>query len=132
MILASFLRRFPDELRADFQQHYGLNLDEMGGSYGIGHAACLAAQLPKDSRTFVAADPLCEYASATNRLLAQIEYHTHAGWYVHTEDARKERNQPQFLMGLCGNTGTTQGEPLSIDEYMEILARPRKEVQHGG
>ena len=105
----------------------------MGGSYSIRHAACLAAQLPPDSRTFVAADPLCEYASATNRLLAQIEYHTHVGWYMRTEDAQKQRNQPQFLMGLVGGeSGTTQGESLDVDEYMEILARPRKEVQHGG
>lgn len=104
----------------------------MGGAYGIGHAACLAAQLPKDSRTFVAADPLCEFSSATNRLLALIEYHAHVGWYMHTEDAKKGRNEPQFLMGLTGDAGTTQGESLSIDEYMEILAKPRKEVQHGG
>lgn len=104
----------------------------MGGAYSIGHAACLAAQLPTDSRTFVAADPLCEFSSATNRLLALIEYHTHTGWYVHTEDARNECNKPQFLMGLTGNAGTTQGESLSIDEYMEILTKPRKEVQHGG
>lgn len=54
MALASFLRRFPDELRADFQQHYGLNLGELGGAYGIGHAACLAAQLPPGSRTLAA------------------------------------------------------------------------------
>lgn len=132
MILASFLRRFPDELRADFQQHYGLNLDDMGGSYSISHAACLAAQLPKDSRTFVASDPACEYASATNRLLALIEYHTHVGWYMSTEDARKGRNQPKFLSGLADKRESTQGESLSIDEYMEILTKPRKEVQHGG
>lgn len=54
MALAAFLRRFPDELRADFQQHYGLNLDDMGGPYGIGHAACLAAQLPPGSRASAA------------------------------------------------------------------------------
>lgn len=105
----------------------------MGGAYGIGHAACLAAQLPKDSRTFVAADPMCEYASTTNRLLALIEYHAHAGWWMHTEDARRGRNQPRLLlMPDAGDAGTTQGESLSIDEYNEILARPRKEVQHGG
>lgn len=117
-------------MRADFQQHYGLNLDEMGGAYSIRHAASLAAQLPKDSRTFVAADPLCEYASATNRLLALIEYHTHVGWWQLTEDAQKGRNHPQFIATPTGS-GTTQGESLSIEEYMEILALPRKEVQHG-
>ena len=27
--------------------------------------------------------------------------------------------------------GTVQGESHSIDEYMEILSKPRKEVKHG-
>ena len=31
-----------------------------------------------------------------------------------------------------GEEGKAQGESLPIDEYMEILAKPRKEVQHGG
>lgn len=76
-------------MRADFQQFYALNLDEMGGAYGIGHAACLAAQLPFGSRVI--------------SLLS------------------KEEEQE----------GTTQGESHSIDEYMEILSKPRKEVRHG-
>lgn len=104
----------------------------MGGDYSICHAACLAAQLPKDSRTFVAANPMCEYASTTNRLLALIEYHAHAGWWMHTEDARKGRNRPQLLLTPNSDkSGTTQGEPLSIDEYRNLLSKPRKEVQHG-
>lgn len=118
-------------MRADFQQYYGLDLDKMGGDYSIRHAACLAAHLPKDSRTFVAVNPLCEYASTTNRLLAMIEYHAHAGWWVHTEDARRGRNAPQFVAAAeTGEPKKTQGESLFIDEYMEILAKPRKEVQH--
>lgn len=93
LILAFFLRKYPDQLRADFQQYYGLNLDEMGGAYGIGHAACLAAQLTGESRTIAA--------------------------HAKTMEER-------------GVDGKTQGESLPIDEYMEILARPRKEMQHGG
>lgn len=103
----------------------------MGGTYGIGHAACLAAQLPLDSRTFVAIEPSCQYASTTNRLLASIEYHAHAGWWVHTEDAKKGRNHPCHVAAQPEGKGTTQGESLSIDEYMEILSKPRREVQHG-
>lgn len=130
MVLASFLRRFPDELRADFQQCYGLNLDDMGGSFGIGHAACLAAQLPPDSRTFSAADPLCAYATPTNRLLALIEYHAHAGWYVHTEDARRGRNRPRPVTERTARG--TQGQAMEIGELREFLARPRREARHGG
>lgn len=103
----------------------------MGGAYSIGHAACLAAHLPLDSRTFVAENPLCEYATATNKLLALIEYHAHVGWWIHSEDARNGSNAPRFIASPEEESGRTQGESLSIDEYMEILARPRKEVQHG-
>ena len=92
LILAFFLRKYPDQLRADFQQVYGLNLDEMGGGYGIAHAACLAAQLRWDSRTVEACSKDME------------------------DRAEAEK---------------TQGETLPIDEYMEILSKPRKEVQHG-
>lgn len=78
-------------MRADFQQFYGLNLDEMGGAYSIGHAACLAAQLPYGSRVVTL--------------------------IVAASEKDKE--------------GTTQGESHSIYELNEILAKPRKEVQHG-
>lgn len=104
----------------------------MGGAYSIGHAACLAAQLPPDSRTFVASDPLCEYASTTNRLLALIEYHAHSAWWMQSEDARKGRNQPRLVFQLDkGKQGTAQGESLTIEEITTLLAKPRKGVQHG-
>lgn len=67
-------------------------MDEMGGAYGVSHAACLAAQLTGESRTITA--------------------------HAKTLEAQ-------------GGNGKTQGESLSIDEYNEILARPRKEVPHG-
>ena len=79
-------------MRADFQQWYGLNLDLMGGDYGIDHASCLAAHLPWESRTFAAF----------------------------------RREMPTDV-----EDGMAQGESLPIDEYMEILSRPRKEVEHG-
>ena len=104
----------------------------MGGAYSISHAACLAAQLPKDSRTFVAVDPMCEYASTTNKLLALIEYHTHAAWWQRTEDALKGNNKPVPVFAQTdGGHARTQGDSLTIEEYMAILAKPRREVQYG-
>ena len=50
-MLAESLREHPCELRADFQQYYGLNIDGMGDAYPLFHAACLCAQLPPESRT---------------------------------------------------------------------------------
>ena len=104
----------------------------MGGAYSIGHAACLAAHLPKDSRTLTALEPMNVYGTATNRLLALIEYHAHAGWYVHTEDARKGRNAPKPVFDNSEDKrGKTQGDSLTIEEYEAILAKPRREVQYG-
>lgn len=51
MALAQACKNAPCELRADFQQYYGLNLDGMGEAYTLSHAACLCAQLPPESRT---------------------------------------------------------------------------------
>ena len=103
----------------------------MGGSYSISHAAVLAAQLPKDSRTLIALDPASAYCTVTNQLLALIEYHAHVGWWLHTEDARNGRNRPQFVTAKPDESGKTQGEALTIEEYQALLERPRKEVQHG-
>lgn len=131
MVLAVLLRRHPDELRADFQQHYGLNIDDMGGSYSLQHAATLAAQLPRDSRTLIAENPECEW-NLTNTLLGMIEFHAHNGWYVHTEDARSGANAPQPLMPWARGREGRQGESMGIDEYTEFLSRPRKEVDEDG
>lgn len=39
-----------DELRADMQQFYGLNIDGMGSAFSVAHGAALAAQLPPGAR----------------------------------------------------------------------------------
>lgn len=43
MALGAALGSHPDELRADLQREYGLNVDEMGRSFSCLHAAsCMA------------------------------------------------------------------------------------------
>lgn len=50
MLLAALLDAAGEELRADMQQVYGLNIDDMGEAFSPWHAASLAAQLPRGSR----------------------------------------------------------------------------------
>lgn len=45
---------YASELRADFQQFYGLNIDRMGEEYSLLHAADLAVQLPFEARVWAA------------------------------------------------------------------------------
>lgn len=120
------MARHPDELRADFQQHYGLDLDDMGAAYSLHHAAALAAHLPRGSRTLAAEDPDSEWGLAET-LLGMIELQVRNCWYVHTEDARIGANAPQPLMpwarDACG-----QSESMEIEELDEFLSRPRRAV----
>lgn len=46
------MAEYPSELEADMRQVYGVDVWEVGEGMRLGHAACLAAQLPADSRTF--------------------------------------------------------------------------------
>lgn len=94
MALATVERNHPDELRADFQQVYGLNLDGMGEGYSHAHAAALMAQLPRSSRVAKALDPSNEWDDATY-LLSIIEYDLRVLIWQNTKDAQRNRNKPK-------------------------------------
>ena len=68
------MRRYPDELRADFQQFYGLNLDRMGADYTRLHAAALCVQLPRESRLVRAMDPSAAWGDS--EYIARAMEHT--------------------------------------------------------
>jgi hypothetical protein len=63
----------PAQLRADLQQFYSLNLDDMGGSYSYEHAAALVANLPRSSRMASIFNAACEWDDS-EYLLFLIEY----------------------------------------------------------
>jgi hypothetical protein len=96
MALAGFIVRHPAELRADFQQYYGLNIDGMGQEFDVFHAADLAAQLPSDSRTFKAENVELEWTDS-DYMLWSIEFSLRVLRWQNTEDGRKNRNKPRPL-----------------------------------
>lgn len=63
-MLAAAMRRYPDELRADFQQFYGLNVDDMGAAFTRLHAAALCVQLPRESRLVRAMEPAAAWGDS--------------------------------------------------------------------
>lgn len=95
MLLAVVGRDRPDELRADFQQYYGLNIDGMGADYSPAHAAALLAQLPLESRIMRAENADLEWDEATY-FLAQIEYDLRVLIWQKTKDAQHGRNKPEL------------------------------------
>jgi hypothetical protein len=86
------MRDRPRELRADFQQTYGLDLDGMGVDYSIAHAACLAAQLPPGARIWRGTP---DEWDANTYLLVRIEHALRVIAWQSTEDAQKRRNYPK-------------------------------------
>lgn len=59
---------YPDELRADLQRFYNLNIDEMGAGFSCSHAAACAAHLPLGSNVLARIDPKYSWTATDYRL----------------------------------------------------------------
>lgn len=86
----------PDELMADFQQYYGIDVWPMvaGSGYQVARAAALAWQLPRDGRAWAAVDPLGASSTQT-AIIRQIEHDLRLWMWAHTKDAQNNSNQPE-------------------------------------
>lgn len=79
-MLAPILLDYRDELTADFQQYYQLDLNAMMDAGSFAAIATLTAQLPAQSRTFIRLHPELEWDENTYLLalivdqLANISY----------------------------------------------------------
>lgn len=86
--------KYADELRADFQQYYRLNIDDMGNGYTYQHAAVLVSQLPIGSRVLSKMDPRASWTQS-DYLLSLIEYDLRVLAWQKTKDAEHGRNKPK-------------------------------------
>lgn len=123
-VLASALELHHDELYADFQQYYGIDLwtlaifDERHTT-DVDRAAILAAQLPRDARVHVAADPLAR-VSVTDFMLRKIEHNQRMWHWANTKDAEQGANPPEQVLFA--------GEQEAHDRAAERAARQSKRV----
>lgn len=128
MVLATELALHEDELRADLQQHYGIDLDgAMCGRHTAPHVAALVVQLPQDARLRVAEDADSTW-TLDACLTAMLVNALHMLMYGMAD--RKRRGSPPEAVGpswMRGrrNSSTLEARVLSVDELMEILNKPR-------
>ena len=131
MLLAAILRMYPDELRADMQEVYGIDIDlaPMQGHSAI-HVAALAAQLPHGARIHRAEEQDCAW-SLTDVLLAALlnEFRT-MEWAMLDKRRRGPRPQPVGPSYMAGRH-RLKARAMPVDELMEILSRPRTEAAGG-
>lgn len=128
MVFAQCAARWPDELRADFQQYYTLDIDEVGRGIRIRRAASLCAHLPRGSRTVRRLDPDSEWATEAH-FLARIEHECRALLWSKTKDAEKGRNFPKPMPTPAQRAETRRKyEGTDYEEVARVLGVPVKEV----
>lgn len=122
----------PDELRADFQQYYHLNIDGMGRDYTTLHAASLLTQLPEGSRVRLAYAPDAAWTSDRALLAAMVNDLNWLVW-AQTKDAKHNRNKPRPIGPSARRPDERRvvGMAMAPDELLETIARIRREAQHG-
>ena len=123
-----------DELRADLQRVYHIDLDHaMGGEHTAGHVAALVSCLPSDSSLAATVDDdarwtveACVLADVRNLLAGLI-------WGM---GDKRRRGSPPKPIGPSwmtkGNDRTLEARVLSIEELMRELGKPRKGAENGG
>ena len=132
MVLARLEAERPDELRADFQQFYGLCIDGMGRAYTHAHAACLAAQLPRESRCFRADDPAAAWGDS-EYLLAAIEHGVRMLLWSKTKDAERGRNAPKALQTPADRARVAKKlESTDVERVTDVLVKAGVMSRGGG
>lgn len=118
-----------DELRADLQQYYGVDIDRaMAGEHSAQHVSALVTQLPSDARLRHVDDDDREW-DLDRTLLAALLNCFNALLYG-MSDKRKRGRRPQ-LVGPSYMTGDRDGRKLdaqvmTVDELNEILSMARR------
>ena len=129
MRFAGWRRAYPAQLRADFQQYYGLNLDGMGRGYTAMHAADLAVMLPSDSRTYLAIDPENSWTLEAQLSADMVNAARDLVWLE--ADAKRRRSNRPKPIGPKVSAPNPDAEAIDADDYLETLERLREEAASG-
>ena len=127
MMLAAVLGIHEDELRADMQEHYGIDLDHaMSGAHSAYHVAALVSQLPQGSRLRCTEDEddmwrldsmlLAGVLNSVNRLAYMLADKK-------TRGPMPEAVGPSWLRDR--NRRSLPARVMTVDRLMDELSKPR-------
>lgn len=117
-----------DELRADLQETYGIDIDRaIAGEHTARHIAALVVQLPPNARCRVAAnrDNVWTLSDVVN--VSTLNALRVFMWSF--GDPKKRGQMPQVIgpkWMVDANKRTLPARALPVDELMEVLSRPRR------
>lgn len=127
MALASVVANHEDELRADLQQYYGIDLDAaIDGQHTAKHIAALAIQLPLDSRIGKKANKDNNWA--LNDVLLAVLINNFRMFVYGMSDPKKRGRKPELIgpSWLTQQKKTLPARVLPINKLMEELNKPRR------
>ena len=94
-MLAAVMAKWPDELRADLQQYYGIDLDHaIAGEHTADHVAALVRCLPSDARVMTREDPDAMWTLETVLLASLLNAFTSFMWGMSDKTKRGKRPDP--------------------------------------
>lgn len=126
MTLAIALNKRSSAVRADFQQFYGLNIDNMGSEFSTAHAADLLVELPDNSRVKMMEQESGGVWTFDRMLAATCADALNLLVWMQTKDGRKGRNRPKSILpARRPKSRQLDSCAMTIDELDEILHRPR-------
>lgn len=117
-----------DELRADLQETYGIDIDRaIAGEHTARHIAALVVQLPPNARCRVAAnsDNVWTLSDVVNVYTLNVL----RAFMWSFGDPKKRGQMPQVIgpkWMVDANKRTLPARALPVDELMEVLSRPRR------
>ena len=117
-----------DELRADLQETYGIDIDRaIAGEHTARHIAALVVQLPPNARCRVAAnrDNVWTLSDVVN--VSTLNALRAFMWSF--GDPKKRGQMPQVIgpkWMVDANKRTLPARALPVNELMEVLSRPRR------
>lgn len=127
MALASVVANHEDELRADLQQYYGIDLDAaIDGQHTAKHIAALTIQLPLDSRISKKSNKDNNWA--LNDVLLAVLINNFRMFVYGMSDPKKRGRKPELIgpSWLTQQKKTLPARVLPINKLMEELNKPRR------
>lgn len=113
-------------MRADLQQHYGINLDNaLNGACSIVHLAALVENLPQSARIFATSD---EDKAWTMESILLADVRNHLAMILWALGGGKNKPKPALIgPSWMRKDGTRKLEAkiMTIDELMAELNKPR-------
>lgn len=122
------MSRYPDELEADLQEFFGIDIESMGCAHSVPHVAVCASNLPRSSRVSRMLDPAAAW-SETDYLTAIAA--DRLGLIICALGGKKAKFEPierPADRARRPDPGACAMEVAELDRY---LSKPRKEAGHG-